>query len=210
MWQPYFTTIPPRLSPLFDGSNTLWEPLDRLGDFIKENIEPGNKGMVKGDVYIEGDVEIGEGTVIEHGTVILGPTIIGKNCVIRAGAYVRGQVVTGDNCVIGHATEVVRSLLLDGVRVDHFNYIGDSILGNNVHFGAGAKVANLRFDELEIMIDKVKTGRKKLGVVLGDNSHLGVNVSIGPGMIVEAGTWFPSKDQMKSGLYNKDSVRSKR
>lgn len=203
MFQEYFQSIPERLKPLFENAKALWSPLDRLQEFVKANVRPGNHGTIKGDVYIEGEVEIGEGTVIEHGAVIVGPVIIGQNCHIRAGAYIRGNLITGDNCVIGHSTEVVRSILLDGVRVDHFNYVGDSIVGNNVHFGAGAKIANLRFDEKEILIDGQSSGRRKFGVILGDNCRLGVNIALGPGVICSPGMWFPSRDQLKSGIYKK-------
>lgn len=198
-----FQTIPDRLQPLFADAEYPWQSLDRLTDFIQKNIQPGIRGTVQGNAWIGSNVEIGEGTVVEPGAIIMGPTIIGKNCQVRAGAYIRGNVVTGDNCVIGHVTEAVRSIFLDGVRADHFNYIGDSILGNKVHFGAGAKVANLRFDEKEIVIDNMPTGRSKIGVILGDTCQLGVNVALGPGVIFGPGMWLPSHDQRKSGIYKK-------
>ncbi len=202
-------TIPDRLKDLF-SQVTLQEPwrvLSLLESFISKEICPGNRGSISGDVLIEENVEIGEGTIIEHGAVIKGPTIIGKNCEIRSGAYIRGNVIIGDNCVIGHTTEIIRSVLFDGVRLDHFNYVGDSILGNKVHFGAGAKVANLRFDEGEIVIDGKNTGLKKFGVVLGDRCQLGINTSVGPGVIFEKNVWLTTHAQILSGRYTREKIK---
>lgn len=207
MFKKYFASVPKRFLPLFAKSAELWEPLNRLETFITENIKPGNKGKIFGDVFIEDNVEIGEGTVIEHGAVIKGPTIIGKNCEIRAGAYIRGNVVCGDNTTIGHTTEVKESILLDGVRIDHFTYCGDSILGNKVHFGAGAKIANLRFDGKNIFINNQDTEKRKFGAILGDECQLGVNACIGPGVIFERETWYAIPNLLKPGIYNKDSIR---
>ena len=179
-----------------------------LERFISGGVRPGNAGIVKRDVYLEGDVEIGRGTVIEPGVVILGPAIIGENCTLRAGAYIREHVVTGRDCVIGHGSEVVRSILMNGVRLDHFNYVGDSILGGDVHFGAGAKTANLRFDSKTIAIDGRDTGRQKLGVILGDGSQLGVNVTLGPGVIFAPETYYAGPDLLKSGAYDADAIRA--
>lgn len=209
IFEKYFDSIPERFKPLFEGAAMPWDPLGGLEDFLRRNLREGNKGEARGDVLIGDDVEIGEGTIIEHGAVVFGPTIIGRNCEVRAGAYVRGNVVVGDGCVVGHATEVIRSILFSRVRVDHFNYVGDSILGNGAHFGAGAKVANLRFDGKEIFVGDNATGRKKFGVIIGDDVQLGVNAIVGPGALLERGTWFVGPGPLQSGFYNKDSFRKK-
>ncbi len=209
MNQEFFSSIPIRLSDLFSelSSERPWEILPGIEDYIRSVIKLGNHGTAHGDAHIEGDVEIGEGTVIEHGAVIKGPTIIGKNCEIRSGAYIRGCVITGDSCVIGHTTEIIRSVLFDHVRLDHFNYVGDSILGNGVHFGAGAKIANLRFDEAPIVIDGVDTGLKKFGVVFGDHCQLGTNASVGPGVLFTKGAWLTLPHQLDAGTYDRNVLR---
>ncbi|MBI4272563.1 glucose-1-phosphate thymidylyltransferase [Candidatus Uhrbacteria bacterium] len=206
----FFTYIPERVQSLFEGlpEGQMWILFPRIEEYLRFIIKPGNRGVIHGDVHIEDIVEIGEGTTIEHGAVIKGPTIIGKNCEIRSGAYIRGSVITGDNCVIGHTTELIRSILFDGVRLDHFNYVGDSVLGNNVHFGAGAKVANLRFDEAKIVIDGKDTELKKFGVILGDRCQLGVNTAVGPGIIFEKDVWFLSSYRVTSGVYGREEIKN--
>lgn len=203
----YFERIPMRILPLFEGARTLWEPLDRLEAFLSRELKPGNHRTVKGSVHIEGAVEIGEGTVIEHGAVIIGPAIIGRNCTIRAGAYFRGNVIVGDRSVVGHATELKNAILFEDVRAGHFNYIGDSVLGAAAALGAGAKIANTRFDNQPIHFEGIDTKRRKFGVILGDRAQLGVNVMLGPGMAVEKGAWIPNTDQRKSGAYRREDFR---
>lgn len=203
----YFAYIPENVREfLLKELDNIFEALE----YFRKNITVDTGGThydrLYPGAYIAHDVVLGENVTIEPGAVIKGPTIIGNNVEIRAHAYIRGQVITGDNCVIGHCTEVIRSVLFDGVRLDHFNYVGDSILGNGVHFGAGAKVANLRFDAKDIIMDGVSTHMHKLGIIAGDNVQLGVNVSIGPGICIEKGTWIPSVDQRKSGIINRNNV----
>jgi bifunctional UDP-N-acetylglucosamine pyrophosphorylase/glucosamine-1-phosphate N-acetyltransferase len=69
--------------------------------------------------------------------------------------------------------------------VGHLSYLGDSILGEKVNFGAGTITSNLRHDGgahhspiAGLMID---TGRRKLGAIIGDGVHTGIHTSIYPG-----------------------------
>ncbi|MBI5134766.1 hypothetical protein HZA86_00820 [Candidatus Uhrbacteria bacterium] len=206
MFPEFFEHIPEPLLPLFEGADHPWEALDRFNKLFA-SIQKQGPSNLHPTVVVEGDVVIGEGTVIEPGVVIKGPTIIGKHCQIRAGAYIRGHVWAGDRCVIGHTTELVRSILFDDVRVDHFNYVGDSILGNGVHFGAGAKVANLRFDGHTIMVDGESTDRTKFGAILGDQCQLGVNTMIGPGVLFEKHCWWLGQRVVPSGTYSRDRLK---
>jgi NDP-sugar pyrophosphorylase family protein len=205
----FFEAIPGRLKNFFKDIDPkkIWRVLPLLEDCIAKEIIPRQAGVIRGDVLIDSNVEIGEGTTIEHGAVIKGPTIIGKHCEIRSGAYIRGGVITGDGCVIGHTTELVRCVLFSGVRLDHFNYVADSVLGNRVHFGAGAKVANLRFDGKEIAVEGVDTGIKKFGVIMGDRAQIGVNAIIGPGVLLEKDVWLTAPCQIPSGKYSRVQVR---
>lgn len=202
-----FEAIPDRLRPLFDAGALPWDPLAGLAEFVERRTWPRSKGKVSDAAHIEGEVEIGYGTVVGPGAVIVGPVIIGEDCLVQPHAFVRSHVVTGDRCVIGHSVEVTRSILLDDVILAHFNYVGDSIVGNGVRFGAGAKVANLRFDEAPIVVNGVETGRPKLGAVLGDRCRLGVNVGVGPGVVMAPGTWRAGGWLTKSGVYDRAALR---
>ena len=108
---------------------------------------------------------------MEPGAYIEGPCVIGKACQIRHSAYVRPYVVTGDRCIIGHSSEVKHSILLDGAQAPHFNYVGDSILGNGVNLGAGVICANFRLDHREVIVEiegnRHETGLRKFGAIVG-------------------------------------------
>jgi len=177
-------------SSLFDGCQYPWEALERLQEYLKSlhlgkiDIDiPSHAYLINPEL-----ISIGNGTVIEPGAYIQGPCSIGENCTIRHGAYIRGNVITGDSCVIGHDTEVKHSIFLNCAVAAHFNYVGDSILGNKINLGAGVKCANLRLDNQPIHIlvqgEKISTGLNKLGAIVGDGAKVGCNCVINPGTIL--------------------------
>jgi NDP-sugar pyrophosphorylase family protein len=175
---------------LFDGCVFVWEALERLSAYIKAQKLGKIEVDIPSSVHLINPetISIGSGTVIEPGAYIQGPCIIGNNCQIRHGAYIRGDVIAGEACVIGHNTEIKHSILLDRASAAHFNYVGDSILGNGVNLGAGVKCANLRLDHSPISIvfegKTYKTGLKKLGAIIGDGSQLGCNSVTNPGLLM--------------------------
>lgn len=122
--------------------------------------------------------------IYEVGAKIVGPVAFGKNCIVGHGALIVGPAIFGDNCVIGHACEVARSIFGNNSRAAHFNYVGDSVLGSGVNLGAGAKLANLRFDKKPIR------GCEKLGAILGDHVQIGCNAVLDPGVEIAEGVWF--------------------
>jgi NDP-sugar pyrophosphorylase family protein len=183
---------------LFESTDYVWEALGRRDAFVQDHMRPGIGWVGRDGITIEGEVYIGEGTIIEPGAYIKGPTLIGCHCQIRHAAYIRGNVIIGDHCVVGHTTEVIRSILLNKVRADHFAYIGDSILGNNCHLGAGVVLANIKMrlspSSVKIKINGTfyDTGMRKLGGILGDNSEIGCNSTVNPGTILGKGvTAYP-------------------
>lgn len=167
-----------------------WEALERLASYLQRQELGKIEVNVPSTAYLVNreSISIGAGTVVEPGAYIQGPVIIGPNNTIRHGAYIRGNVITGENCCIGHATEIKNSILLNGAQAAHFNYVGDSILGNNVNLGAGVKLANFRLDHGEISIlfegVKIKTNLRKLGAIIGDGAQLGCNSVTNPGTLI--------------------------
>lgn len=141
---------------------------------------------------IEDNIWIGKNVKIDKLSTINPTCIIDDNTEIRAGAYIRGNVIIGKNCVIGNGVELKNSILLDNCHLSHYNYVGNSILGYNVHLGAGVILSNLKNDESSIKIhDKEKiidTNLRKLGSVIGDNTSIGCNSVVCPGTIVGRNT----------------------
>ncbi len=175
---------------LFENCKHPWDALKN----IKKYLESRELGMILGEISPQAylinpeSISIGKGTKVEPGAYIEGPCIIGENCEIRHGAYIRPGVITGNSCVIGHATEVKHSIFLNGAKAAHFNYVGDSILGDGVNLGAGAKLANFRLDGKEVIIylnnERIASGLKKLGAIIGDRANLGCNCVTNPGTII--------------------------
>lgn len=131
------------------------------------------------NAVIEGNVYIGENVKIFEGAVIKGPCYIGKNCVIGNHAVVRDYTNLEEGAGVGVFAEVARSIFQKNARV-HSGYFGDSILGENCRAGAGTVTANVRLDRGEI----IGTGLISLGAIVGSNTHIGINVSLMPGVLI--------------------------
>jgi len=181
------------LCPFLTGNLYSWELLDLLPK-IFHNFSFEKKTLIKKQIFFENQekISIGSKCVFEPGVYIEGPCIIGNFCVIRHGASIRGGCVLCDHCLVGHATEIVRCLILDGAKLSHFNYVGDSVIGENVNLGSGSCCANLRLDEKPISFQlngkKISTNKKKLGSFIGHDSKIGCNSVLNPGTIVFPGS----------------------
>lgn len=165
-----------------------WEALSRINKFILEKIPN------LGEDYIEIDSNVfaHKTAKINKTACINGPTIIGENTEVRHCAYIRGNVIIGNNCVIGNSTEVKNAIIFNNVQCPHYNYIGDSILGEYSHTGAGVILSNVKNDKSNITIklnDKIiDTGLRKFSAIIGDRVEIGCNSVICPGSIIGANT----------------------
>ena len=139
-------------------------------------------------LHIEGQVYVHPTAQLPHTATLIGPIWIGPGTKLLPGCYLRGNVIVGANCTVGHNAEIKNSLLMDGVQVPHRPYIGDSILGNGAHLGAGAILSNLRLDQKNITLrlpdGTVDTGLRKFGAILGDRAEVGCNGVLNPGTLL--------------------------
>jgi UDP-N-acetylglucosamine diphosphorylase / glucose-1-phosphate thymidylyltransferase / UDP-N-acetylgalactosamine diphosphorylase / glucosamine-1-phosphate N-acetyltransferase / galactosamine-1-phosphate N-acetyltransferase len=186
-----FFALPSSLAafrPFFAADAPPWEWLMQIGAALAEFTEPLRAPVAPGGVHLEGRIHIDRSVVLPSHATIIGPAWIGAGTQIRPGAYVRGNVIVGEGCVLGNACEFKNCLLMDGALVPHFNYVGDSILGNRAHLGAGAICSNLRLDRAEIGVHLpsgwVNTGLIKFGAILGDEAEVGCNAVLNPGTLL--------------------------
>ena len=161
-----------------------WQALTGIKDLILK------LGVRLGDEYTEVSP-----TVWVHKTATVAPTAyLGAPCIIGAGtevrhcAFIRGSALVGENCVVGNSVELKNVILFDNVQVPHYNYVGDSILGYKSHMGAGSLTSNVKSDQTLVAVkngdEKIETGLKKFGAMVGDFVEVGCNSVLNPGTVV--------------------------
>lgn len=162
-----------------------WDLLKINEEYLAGYTENDIKGTVRERVTLDGVVILGEGSVLLPGVYIEGVAVIGKNCKIGPNCYLRGCNFISDKCHIGQAVEIKNSILMTHVAAGHLSYIGDSIVCQNVNFGAGTITSNFRHDgkNHRSMVQGclIDTGRRKFGSIIGENVHTGIHTSIYPG-----------------------------
>jgi bifunctional UDP-N-acetylglucosamine pyrophosphorylase/glucosamine-1-phosphate N-acetyltransferase len=162
-----------------------WDLLRANAEAMTARKAYAQESVAHASLYVDGRLQVGKGTKILPGVVIEGDVIIGDHCKIGPNCYIRGSTSVGDKCHVGQAVEIKNSILMPGTNVGHLSYLGDSILGEKVNFGAGTITSNLRHDggAHRSLIDGrlVDTGRRKLGALVGDGVHTGIHTAIYPG-----------------------------
>lgn len=164
-----------------------WELIEVNEDLIGK-LKTEIKGTIEDGAFIHGEVFLDEGSVIKAGVYIEGNVYIGKNCDIGPNSYIRGNTYFGDNVHVGNAVEIKNSIIMENTNVSHLSYVGDSVIGSNCNIAAGTNIANLRFDnatiKTKIKNQKIDSGRRKLGAIIGDSVKTGINSSFSPGVKV--------------------------
>ena len=174
--------------PLMENLTYPWEVLPLIGEFILglgETLSPEDYERREGNVWIARSAKL------YPNIYIAGPTIIGPDTEVRPGAFIRGNALIGAGCVVGNSTEIKNAILFDGAQAPHYNYIGDSILGYKAHTCAGAITSNLKQDHSAVSIlfdgERVNTGMRKFGAMLGDHAEVGCGSVLNPGTVVGRG-----------------------
>lgn len=189
-----------RITDLFDLSHTAaadylrqftypWEALKKISDFI---IELGNRLDPEEYDNPSENIWIHKTAKVFPSAYIGAPCIIGAGTEVRHCAFIRGSALIGENCVVGNSVELKNVIIFDNVQTPHYNYVGDSILGYKSHMGAGSITSNVKSDKTNVVIkngtDKLETGIKKIGAMLGDFVEVGCNSVLNPGTIIGRNT----------------------
>ncbi len=184
---------------LIEANNTLVSE-------IKSDTMRDIRGKVEKNVTIKGKLKVGKGTEILSGTYIKGNVVIGENCRIGPNSFLRGNTSIGNGCHIGQAVEIKNSIIMDNAKVPHLSYIGDSVIGNNSNLGAGTITANLKHDNKNVRSavkgKPVDTDRRKLGAIIADEVHTGINTTIYPGRKI-----WPGLGTLPGEIVDKDKTR---
>ena len=171
---------------LFEGKEYPWEVLPEISDFIKKlgaTLDP-EKFEKRGE-----DIWVAKSATVFDSAYLNGPLIIDEDAEVRQCAFIRGSAIVGKNCVVGNSTELKNVVLFNNVQVPHYNYVGDSVLGYKSHMGAGSITSNVKSDKTLVVVksrdgEKIETGLKKFGAMLGDNVEVGCNSVLNPGTVV--------------------------
>lgn len=172
-------------APLLAGTTYPWEALPSIGSFI---LQLGAALPAEEYDHPAGDVWIAKSAQVAPTAGITGPCIIGPDTQVRQCAFIRGKALVGAGCVVGNSTELKNVILFDGVQVPHYNYVGDSILGYKAHMGAGSITSNVKSDKTLVVVkdgeERMETGLKKFGAMLGDRVEVGCNSVLNPGTVL--------------------------
>ena len=180
-----------------DAPNTFEQALEKLPELAwAMEFKPEIFADLHSSVVLGDQLRIGEGTKVDPFVMIEDNVIIGDNCLIRSGALIRSGTVIGNNCVIGHNAEIKHAFICDQAKVSSNAFVGDSIIGYGARIASGVIIGNRRFDQQTIAWSgpdgSIKTDQDKLGIIVGDYTRLGANVTTSPGAIVGAYTWVAS------------------
>lgn len=171
----------------------LWDWLD-ANSKLMQNIKREINGTVESGATLIGRVYVGKGAVVRSGSYIEGPVWISEGADIGPNNYIRPYTYIGKKVRIGNACEIKNSIILDNTHIAHLSYVGDSIIGANVNFGAGTITANLRFDNMPVKVEVkgklVDSGHRKLGAFVGDNVKTGIGVLLMPGIKIGPNSWI--------------------
>ncbi len=176
---------------LLENQTYPWEVLPKIEEFIlklgptlnKEEFDLISGADGKTNVWIAKDAKVAADA---H---LYGPLIVDHGTEIRHGAFIRGKVIIGKNCVIGNSTEIKNAVVMDNAQLPHYNYVGDSVVGNYAHLGAGAIISNLKSTKTQVVIDgTIETGLRKVGAFLGDHVEVGCNSVLNPGTVIGKGS----------------------
>lgn len=170
---------------LFEEKTYPWEVLPEIKDFILKlgkTLDPDEYE------YREGDIWIAKSAKVAPTACINGPAIIGKDTEVRHCAFIRGNAIVGEGCVVGNSTELKNVVLFNCVQVPHYNYVGDAVLGYKSHMGAGSICSNVKSDKQLVVVkdgeEKIETGLKKFGAMLGDHVEVGCGSVLNPGTVI--------------------------
>ena len=170
---------------IFEGVTYPWEVLPKISDFIVklgETLPADEYDKVGENIWIAKSVSIAATATLN------GPLIIDEDTEVRPGAFIRGNAIVGEGAVVGNSTELKNVILFNKVQVPHYNYVGDSILGYKSHMGAGSITSNVKSDKKLVVVkagdEKIETGLKKFGAMLGDEVEVGCGSVLNPGTVI--------------------------
>jgi len=168
-----------------------WDLL-RVNEELLKGLKTRIEGTVEKGATVKGEIYVGEGALVKNGAYVEGPAYIGRNVTVGPNCFIRAHTYLDNWVRVGNSVEIKNSIIYEKTYVSHLAYVGDSVIGRECNFGAGTVCANLRFDNSNCRVKvggkTIDTGRRKLGLMMGDRSQTGINSTINPGKRIGAGS----------------------
>jgi len=161
-------------------------------------MESGTHIIDPATTYLHHDTVLGQNTIIEP-NVFFGPDVVIKNNVhIKAFCHFEGVTIEQGATIgpfarlrpgteiqegvrIGNFVEVKKSTIGKHSKINHLAYVGDTTMGADVNFSAGAITVNYDgFEKHQTIIGK--------GVMIGSNVNLVAPLQINDGALIAAGS----------------------
>ena len=155
--------------------------IDKSRVDVRGDLQAGTDCIVDINVIFEGKVELGNNVKIGANSILRNTKIdddteilpfshidssqIGKDCFIGPYARLREGSQIADGVRIGNFVETKKTKIGQSTKANHFTYLGDAEIGNDVNIGAGTITCN--YD-----------GKNKNKTSIGDNSFVGTNSSL--------------------------------
>lgn len=218
----FFDLSHPIAERLFDSCEYIWEALHNISSVLEDLLKSDQ--VIRGFVHPHATIGnqpilIEEGAIVDPGAYIQGPAYIASGATVRHGAFVRENVIMLPGSILGHSSEAKNCIFLPHSAAPHFNYVGDSILGNYVNLGAGTKLSNLAVNSakdpvtgqrptIQIAINETiyDTGLDKLGAILGDYVQTGCNAVLNPGCLVGRNVIIYPNLSLRKGYHPPDEI----
>ncbi|MFA6017501.1 MAG: NDP-sugar synthase [Patescibacteria group bacterium] len=184
-----------------------WQILAMMQNYLKSIKERkiSSSAEISERALIVGPVVIGDNVRIGDFSKVVGPTFIGDNTIVGDYSMIRESQI-GEDSLVGSFSEVVRSYIGNNVYL-HRNYIGDSVLDNDVMVGAQTVTGNLKFDGEKVLSTvgdkRLDSNMNKLGAIIGHLSKIGVNTTILPGVKIGKKTWVGPGEKVKYDVEDK-------
>ena len=140
----------------------------------------------------KGPVAIDDGAIIGSYAVVAGPCYIGRDAVIAPHAHMRSVTVIGPSSVA--AGEIANTVIQGYSNKSHAGFLGHSIVGRWVNFGANTTVSNLKntYGRVRVQLDADGTEEDseliKVGPIIGDYVRTAIGTRLATGACVGTGS----------------------
>jgi glucose-1-phosphate thymidylyltransferase len=179
-----------------------WD-LIRVNEVMIHQTSSSVNGIIEKGVTLKGNVLVGKDTTIYSGCYIVGPVVIGEECEIGPNACIFPSTAIGDHTVIHPFCEIRNSVIMDEIHIGSHSHLTHSIIAKGTAVGNTFCVSS---GEALIEIENEFCKIKKIGSMIGEDSTIGSNVLVDPGIIIGKGCTISRLKRITENVSSKSKV----